>query len=1408
MANLFKKSKDPTEVALSAIQDALNVRDSEQKASITPPADAVAVPPASIVPQAASERWGANAAAPEEQLPLDPAGGTPAREEARAGRRAANDDRASIGQILQTLQRRPTRAPYAIAALFSLAWVICALGVVYSYAPEFEMLTSQGPAATPLLIGLVSVFLAPIGFFFVLAYMLSRSHELRIIAQSMAEVAVRLAEPEAVAHDSVVSVGQAIRREVAAMGDGVERALARASELEALVNNEVASLERTYSDNEARIRTLLEGLAQQRESFVAQAEQVRTAISNVHLDLTHDVTSVTDAVAERINDASQRMARSLAEKGDQIATAFGSASDAMISSIGTRGGDLIVRLEAASTETTSALAAATDRLTSSLNFKTDHIGDEFAEITGNIQEMMSSKLDQVIEGFSRRSEEVIDTMEARSRSLTDTLVDTSSRLAETIAVQADEVNSTLKSTGDSLILDLSLRGTDVVSKLEQASAKITDTIVKEGSELAERVNKDASSLGGLITNHLGEFDRTVNTYGAELVERLGARTQEVTESMKKHIDGFDERVTTKAVEVTASLDQRLVRFEEALDNRAQTFDDTLNSRVSEMTQTMLEGSKEVVAALEKRISDATASIATRGAALTETIGARIEDIDKTLGNRALEVANALDSRIARFEDLLVGRAETVTQEIEKRTKTAAELLGSRMEQLAETIASNAGTAERSLSALTISTAEAIRSSASEMEHSLTSLSSGVTTVLKQNATEVERTLLGVSSEVARNFVGRADEIAAAVSQRSAELTRILDDKSSGLITAIGGKSAEFTNEVSRVTEEAVRAIEAKGFTFTSTMMDNSEQLARIINDAGENATKSVNKTLQDLQETTRDAVEKSKHTAETAVAEMLETNTMLRSDTTTLFERLREANVLLQQVISGAQENMGAIEHTLSARVGEFVGAMNQIIERTGSTTNRLDNNISSFHSLASKLLVDLGDLAGHFEGHGQALSNAVELLDRSNRRADDSINERRVSLDSLLSTLDIRTEDLDQRLRRFSGLLDESLASAEGRARDVARIVAESTSESMRTISEQYDAMRATAEEERKRTTTTMRAIFDQTTGDAHDIFRDSMARFTEVVDNMKRMSTEMQRELETTRQELRRGVLELPQETAESAAQMRRVIIEQIDALDELNKIVARHGRNIDAVEPARRGAEPLLAVVGGGRGEPPRTPSVTSRDLGDTTMPTAAPSSQRRETASSRGPGPSSGRGGGWLSDLLSRASRDPEEQSRLDDRAVRGEDRPPLRGEDRPPPREERPMRGEDRGPRGDERGARADDRSPRHTIESLDSLSVDIARMIDHDAAAELWDRYNRGERNVFTRRLYTMQGQKTFDEIRKRYRSDREFKQTVDRYISEFERLLDEVSRDDRGQLVVRTYLTSETGKVYTMLAHAAGRFD
>ena len=59
-------------------------------------------------------------------------------------------------------------------------------------------------------------------------------------------------------------------------------------------------------------------------------------------------------------------------------------------------------------------------------------------------------------------------------------------------------------------------------------------------------------------------------------------------------------------------------------------------------------------------------------------------------------------------------------------------------------------------------------------------------------------------------------------------------------------------------------------------------------------------------------------------------------------------------------------------------------------------------------------------------------------------------------------------------------------------------------------------------------------------------------MVASMKQMAAEMHSELESTRTELRRGVLDMPQEAAESTAQMRKVIVDQIEALAELNRML----------------------------------------------------------------------------------------------------------------------------------------------------------------------------------------------------------------------------------------------------------------
>jgi len=216
-------------------------------------------------------------------------------------------------------------------------------------------------------------------------------------------------------------------------------------------------------------------------------------------------------------------------------------------------------------------------------------------------------------------------------------------------------------------------------------------------------------------------------------------------------------------------------------------------------------------------------------------------------------------------------------------------------------------------------------------------------------------------------------------------------------------------------------------------------------------------------------------------------------------------------------------------------------------------------------VLGDITRVAQKFEEHGNSLAAAAELIDSSNRRTETVVADRRQALDTLVGGIEGKTDDLDQRLKRFALLLQETLEAAEGRARDIARVIAETSSEGTRAIANQYELVRETSDEERKRTADALNSIYEQATGQTTALFRQTSERFVEIVRQMKEMSADMQREMETTRTELRRGILELPQETADSAAQMRRVIVEQIDALAELNRIVARHSR--DAAEPARR-------------------------------------------------------------------------------------------------------------------------------------------------------------------------------------------------------------------------------------------------
>ena len=83
-----------------------------------------------------------------------------------------------------------------------------------------------------------------------------------------------------------------------------------------------------------------------------------------------------------------------------------------------------------------------------------------------------------------------------------------------------------------------------------------------------------------------------------------------------------------------------------------------------------------------------------------------------------------------------------------------------------------------------------------------------------------------------------------------------------------------------------------------------------------------------------------------------------------------------------------------------------------------------------------------------------------------------------------------------------------------------------------------------------------------------------------------------------------------------------------------------------------------------------------------------------------------------------------------------------------------------------------------------------------------------GERNLFARRLVQSKQDEMRERIQTKYEGDKEFKHNADRYLTQFEDLLTSAKEEDRENILAETYLSSDTGKVYLLIAKALGRID
>lgn len=110
------------------------------------------------------------------------------------------------------------------------------------------------------------------------------------------------------------------------------------------------------------------------------------------------------------------------------------------------------------------------------------------------------------------------------------------------------------------------------------------------------------------------------------------------------------------------------------------------------------------------------------------------------------------------------------------------------------------------------------------------------------------------------------------------------------------------------------------------------------------------------------------------------------------------------------------------------------------------------------------------------------------------------------------------------------------------------------------------------------------------------------------------------------------------------------------------------------------------------------------------------------------------------------------------------------------------------------------------LESLNSNAIDLSDALAAETSDSAWSAYLKGDRGVFTRRAVRLLDGGTSRGIADLYDRDPAFRESVNRYIHDFESMLRGVLASREGSPLGVTLLSSDMGKLYVALAQAIER--
>jgi ABC-type transporter Mla subunit MlaD len=533
---------------------------------------------------------------------------------------AANDDAPSIGGLIFSLQQKPSNRPFVIAAGASAVWLL--VGAIFAWAT----LSTAGPGFSSAMVVVVATIILPIALFWFLALLACRAQELKLMSSAMTEVAVRLAEPDRAAEQSAASLGQAVRRQVSFMNEAISRALGRAGELEALVHNEVAALEKSYNENEHKIKGLIQELVGERHALVSTTDKVAETLKSMGSEV--------PTLIEKLSQQQIKLAKIIEGAGQNLIALenkLATASGSLESTLSNRTQQLQAVLDDYTVALDATLANRAEALDMQLVERTRALDAAFSERLALFDESMLRSTAAIDNAVSEKARALTYAMENHVRALSDTLGQQVNTIDQSMLTGIDAV----RRTSDSITRQ-SLKAIEGLSNQADVLRGVSETVAHQISGVTNRFDNHGQSIVSAASALEGatlRIDNTLQKRQQELNEtllRMSGNAQQLDEVMR----GIRAQTDAQSQAVVAEFDRLRAHADAQTMRTIEDMRSKMSGASHEMTQHLRQEHERLRAEAERL------PIATRESA--ETMRAALND-----QLRALEQLSSLSARERR-----------------------------------------------------------------------------------------------------------------------------------------------------------------------------------------------------------------------------------------------------------------------------------------------------------------------------------------------------------------------------------------------------------------------------------------------------------------------------------------------------------------------------------------------------------------------------------------------------------------------------------------------------------------------------------------------------------------------------------------------------------------------------------------